>query len=47
MADVNNTDAIGYNNLEARFADIENNRELAHESVFDKLLADYFLQKRG
>lgn len=47
MTEVNNTEAIGYNNLEERFANIEKNRDLAHDSVFDKLLADYFLQKRG
>ena len=44
---LNNEQAIGYDNLEARAADIANNKELAHETVFDKLLADYFLQKRG
>jgi hypothetical protein len=47
MSEVNNTDAIGYNNLEERFANIKENRDKAHESIFDKLLADYFLQKRG
>jgi len=44
---LNNEDAIGYNNLEARAANIAQNKELAHETVFDQMLADYFLQKRG
>lgn len=44
---LNNEQAIGYRNLETRAADIANNKDLAHETVFDKLLADYFLQKRG
>lgn len=44
---LNNEQAIGYQNLENRAADIANNKDLAHETVFDKLLADYFLQKRG
>lgn len=44
---LNNEQAIGYRNLENRAADIANNKDLAHETVFDKLLADYFLQKRG
>jgi len=44
---LNNEDAIGYRNLEERAADIANNKNLAHETVFDKMLADYFLQKRG
>lgn len=47
MLDVNNKDAIGYSNLEERFANVKENREIAHESIFDKLLAEYFLQKRG
>jgi len=44
---LNNEDAIGYRNLEERAADIANNKNLAHETVFDKMLADYFLEKRG
>jgi len=44
---LNNEEAIGYRNLEARASDIGNNRDIAHETVFDKMLADYFLQKRG
>lgn len=47
MTDVNNTDAIGYNKLKERFENVEKNREIAHESVFDKLIAEYFLTKRG
>ena len=43
MNDINNLDAIGYNNLEQRYNDISKNRDLAHETFFDKLLADYFL----
>jgi hypothetical protein len=46
---VNNTEAIGYDNLVDRL-EMQNedvNRDLAHESVFDKFLADYFLEKRG
>jgi hypothetical protein len=44
---LNNEEAIGYDNLEARAADLTQNRNLAHESVFDKMLADFFLSKRG
>lgn len=40
---LNNEDAIGYRNLEERAADIANNRNIAHDTVFDKMLADYFL----
>lgn len=40
---LNNEDAIGYRNLEDRAADIENNGNIAHDTVFDKMLADYFL----
>jgi len=47
MNEVNNEDAIGFQNLEARAANIDNNNEMAHESVFDKMLAEFFLQKRG
>lgn len=47
MHDVNNENAIGYNNLYERAGNIEKNHELAHESVFDQVLADYFLKKRG
>jgi len=44
---LNNDQAIGYRNLEERAANIDRNREMAHETVFDKMLADYFLQKRA
>ena len=50
LADVNNETAIGYNNLEKRAAtdgNVLENRELAHDTVFDKLLAEYFLNKRA
>lgn len=46
LGHLNNEQAIGYRNLEARAADIGNNKDIAHETVFDKMLADYFLQKR-
>jgi len=35
MNHLNNEDAIGYNNMEERAADILNNKELAHGCVFD------------
>lgn len=44
---LNNENAIGYNNLEARAADIENNTNLAHETVFDKMLAEFYMKNRG
>ena len=44
---LNNEEAIGYQNLEERAANIENNNDLAHESVFDKMMADFFLKSRG
>jgi hypothetical protein len=44
---LNNLDAIGYNHLEERAADIANNRDIAHDSAFDKLLADFFLYQRS
>ena len=47
MEDINNTDAIGYDKLKERFNNTENNQDIAHDNVFDKLLADYFLSKRG
>jgi len=49
LQSVNNEHAIGYDNFEARAAanTPQGNYEAAHESVFDKLLADYFLTKRG
>ncbi len=45
----NNEHAIGFDNIEARVAadTAAGNFEAAHENVFDKLLADYFLAKRG
>lgn len=43
---LSNTEAVGLNNLEQRALSPEKNRELAHETMFDKLLAEYFLQKR-
>lgn len=49
MRDLNNEYAIGFNNLEARAekTSAQHNYETAHESVFDQLLADYWLTKRG
>ena len=40
---------MGYDNLTKRStaASATENFETAHESVFDKLLSDYFLGKRG
>lgn len=47
LGHLNNDQAIGFRNLEERASDIENNKSIAHESVFDEMLADYFLQKRS
>jgi hypothetical protein len=49
LQSLNNEHAIGYDNFEARAAasSPDGNFQAAHESVFDKLLADYFLTKRG
>jgi hypothetical protein len=33
--------------MSERLKNSENNRDLAHETFFDKMLADYYLQKRG
>jgi hypothetical protein len=44
---LDNLEALGLNNLEQRAADVENNRNIAHDSAFDKMLADYFLQERA
>jgi len=40
---LNNEEAIGYRNLEERAANLEDNKNIAHDTVFDKMLADYFL----
>jgi hypothetical protein len=49
MQSVNNTNAIGYDKLLERGLSetAAENFNAAHESVFDKLLADYYLGKRG
>ncbi len=49
MQSINNANALGYNNIDKRqqAKSATENFEAAHESVFDKLLADYFLSKRG
>jgi len=43
MQDVNNTQSIGYDNLDKKDGTYEN----SHSDVFDKLLADYYLSQRG
>jgi len=35
MDQLNNEDAIGFNNLEARAANISKNKQMAHETMFD------------
>lgn len=49
LQNVNNQDALGYDNLinRAKAESAQENFDLAHETVFEKLLADYFLGKRG
>lgn len=49
MHAVNNTQAVGYDNLDRRSGGSDDKRayETAHENVFDKLLADYYLSQRG
>jgi hypothetical protein len=47
LGHLNNDQAIGFRNLEERAKNVENNKSIAHESVFDEMLADYFLQKRS
>lgn len=49
LQNLNNQDALGYDNLinRAKAETAQENFELAHETVFEKLLADYFLGKRG
>lgn len=46
---INNTDAIGYDRVfeRAKAETAAENFDVAHESVFEKLLGDYFLAKRG
>jgi hypothetical protein len=47
LGHLNNDQAIGFRNLEERAKNVENNKLIAHETVFDEMLADYFLQKRS
>ena len=49
MTSINNANALGYDNMfeRSKTNTAEENLKLAHENVFDKLLADYFLDKRG
>lgn len=49
LLNLNNTDAIGYENLlkRAEGTDAQSNRDAAHETIFDKMQAEYFLNKRG
>jgi hypothetical protein len=35
LGHLNNEEAIGYNKLKERAADIDNNRTIAHDNVFD------------
>ena len=46
---MSNTQAIGFDNLDKRAGGPDDARsfESAHESVFDKMLADYYLSQRG
>lgn len=44
---INNEEAIGYNRLKERAANPDENWSIAHDNVFDQMLAEYFLQKRG
>ena len=46
MQGLNNSEAIGYQHLQERAANPENNRDIAHDTAFDKMMADYFLGKR-
>lgn len=43
MQEVNNTKAMGYDNLDKRDGTFAN----SHTQVFDKLLSDYYLSQRG
>jgi len=49
MQDVNNTQGLGYDNLESRSGATNDHStfENSHDSVFDKLLSDYYLGQRG
>jgi hypothetical protein len=49
MLSVNNEHAVGFDNIQKRGAadTAQQNYEAAHETVFEKMMADYFLEKRG
>lgn len=49
LLNLNNTDAIGYDNLleRSKGTTAQENRDAAHETIFDKMQAEYFLNKRG
>lgn len=49
LVDLNNENAVGYDRLEerAQAKGAEGNYTTAHESVFEKLIGEYFLNKRG
>jgi hypothetical protein len=49
MQTLNNEHAIGYDRLKERAnaKNAEENYTTAHESVFEKLIGEYFLNKRG
>ena len=49
LQNVNNTDAMGFDNLDERGAAEKpaDKFNAAHQNVFDKMLADYYLSQRG
>lgn len=47
FTDLDNLNAIGYNKLSERAKNPEKNRDIAHDNIYDKLLAEFFLSKRG
>ncbi len=49
LQNLNSQDVLGYDNLinRAKAESAQENFDLTHETVFEKLLADYFLGKRG
>lgn len=42
LSEVNNHEAVGYNNIDERAQNPERNRELANQTLFDELLGEYF-----
>ena len=49
LQNVNNTDAMGFDNLDERGSAEKpaDKFNAAHQNVFDKMLADYYLSQRG